>query len=63
MMIEKQNMEFGKPEQEEEAEADSRRSKRPRKGWMKTRFLGMIDDDDDKTENGVFGEACRVLTY
>lgn len=32
MMIEKQNMEFGKPEQEEEAEADSRRSKRPRKG-------------------------------
>lgn len=57
MMIEKQNMEFGKPEQEEEAGADSRRSKRPRKGWMKTRFLGMIDDnddDDDKTENGVF---------
>ena len=63
MMIEKQNMEFGKPE-EAEAEADSRRSKRPRKGWMKTRFLGMIDDnDDDETENGVFGEACRVLTY
>ncbi|KAG5377646.1 hypothetical protein IGI04_025488 [Brassica rapa subsp. trilocularis] len=31
MMIEKQNMEFGKPE-EAEAEADSRRSKRPRKG-------------------------------
>ncbi|XP_022544284.1 myb family transcription factor PHL4-like isoform X2 [Brassica napus] len=30
MMIEKQNMEFGKPEQEEEAGADSRRSKRPK---------------------------------